>query len=357
MTNDLIRRDHSAIILWLAACAVLVAMMVMIGGYTRLSGSGLSITVWKPIHGIIPPLTDSAWREEFVAYQQSPQYLKINKGMSLDEFKTIFWPEYIHRLIGRITGAAFFIPLVIFAVRESFSVRFSLRLLGIFGLGALQGVIGWLMVKSGLVNDPQVSALRLALHLSVAFALLAMLIWAVMDLRDAAPLDLPASCKKDYKIWFFALCLQIIFGALMAGTHAGLVYNTWPDINGQFLPDGLLKQPWYENLTLIQLTHRNLAVLVAGGFLFWWYYYRHYVKDNHLGKVCGWVALLIALQFALGVLTLLHQAPLTLAWMHQTVALLLFIIAVILMHKLCHRDTGQNNTRFRSFEWLDPKIR
>ncbi len=162
-------------------------MMVMIGGYTRLSGSGLSITEWKPVHGTIPPLNDIEWLQEFSAYQHSPQYQKVNMGMTFEEFKTIFWPEYIHRLLGRIIGAVFFVPLVIFGLRRSISKRFGWRLIGIFALGGLQGLIGWLMVKSGLVDTPQVSAVRLALHLSVAFAILGMLVWAVIDILLGVP--------------------------------------------------------------------------------------------------------------------------------------------------------------------------
>ncbi len=163
-------------------------MMVIIGGYTRLSGSGLSITEWKPIHGTLPPLNESQWQEEFSAYQHSPQYRKINSGMTLAEFKTIFWPEYIHRLLGRIIGAVFFLPLVVFAIRGSISKRFGWRLAGIFALGGLQGLIGWLMVASGLVDNPQVSAIRLALHMGVAFAILGMVVWMAMDADFPYPL-------------------------------------------------------------------------------------------------------------------------------------------------------------------------
>jgi len=332
--TPLIHRDRRAILLWLMACALLVAMMVMIGGYTRLSGSGLSITAWKPIHGTIPPLDAQEWREEFAAYQASPQYQKVNRSMTLEEFKIIFWPEYIHRLLGRIIGAVFFVPLIFFAARRSFSARFGWRLAGIFALGGAQGLIGWLMVASGLVDDPQVSAVRLALHLGVAFAILGMMVWAIMDVsssprrRESIREWIPAYAGMT--IWFTLLCLQIILGALMAGMHAGLVYNTWPTMNGQFLPDGLLA----DNLTFIQFLHRNIAVLVAVGFLFWWYFNREYVKNAHLGKVCARIAAIIAAQFTLGVLTLLYSAPLKLALAHQAVALMLFVAALGLLHKV-----------------------
>jgi cytochrome c oxidase assembly protein subunit 15 len=328
--------DRHAIILWLSACALLVAMMVVIGGYTRLSGSGLSITEWKPIHGTIPPLNEMSWKEEFSTYQQSPQYLKVNKGMSLNEFKVIFWPEFIHRLLGRTIGVVFLIPFIVFVARGSVERGMAWRLAAVFALGGLQGLIGWLMVKSGLVDTPQVSAVRLALHLSVALLILGLLIWAILDVRCQVSgvrkeKLLPATCHLPpvtYLIWFTLLATQIIFGALMAGTHAGLMYNTWPDMNGRFLPEG------WDALTLIQFAHRNLAVLVAVGFLFWWYFNHQYVKNNHLGKVCAGVTAIIAVQFALGVATLLNQVPLALALAHQMTALLLFTAAVILLHKV-----------------------
>jgi cytochrome c oxidase assembly protein subunit 15 len=340
MANTFIRRDHRAIILWLSLCALLVAMMVMIGGYTRLSGSGLSITEWKPIHGTIPPLDAAQWQEEFAAYQQSPQYKKVNMGMSLEGFKVIFWPEFIHRLLGRLIGAVFFMPLVVFAVRKSFSARFGWRLTAIFALGGLQGLIGWLMVASGLVDMPQVSAIRLALHLSVAFAILGLLVWAAMDAakdKQGFVIDdfLPSHHRPltAYCLWFILVIAQIILGALMAGTHAGFIYNTWPTMNGEIVPYALFS----DAITLIQFLHRNVAILVAFGFLFWWYCNREYVKNSHLGKVCAWVSALIILQFTLGVLTLVNAVPLPLALIHQTVALVLFIIVVLLLYKLIKR--------------------
>lgn len=329
-------RDRRAIIFWLSLCALLVSAMVVIGGYTRLSGSGLSITEWKPIHGALPPLNEAEWQEEFAAYQQSPQYQKVNRGMSLDEFKIIFWPEFFHRLLGRIIGAVFFIPLVVFAMRKSFSTRFGWRLLGIFALGGLQGLIGWLMVKSGLVNDPHVSYLRLALHLAVAFAILGMLVWAILDVVTSYELRIKStnllatrnSQLVTYLLWFTLLCLQIILGSFMAGLHGGLIYNTWPGMDTSGV--------WSEKIATVQFLHRRLAELLAGGFLFWWYLCRAYVKNKHLGKGCAVVTVILAMQFALGVVTLLHQAPLVLALAHQAVALLLFVASVILLYKQCH---------------------
>ena len=338
MQAPLIYRDRSAIILWLTVCALFVAAMVLVGGYTRLSGSGMSITQWKPLHGFIPPLSDTQWQEEFAGYQATPQYAQVNKGMTLDEFRGIFWPEFIHRVIARLVGVVFFLPLIAFALRRSFTKRFGLRLLGIFALGGLQGGIGWFMVASGLTDLPYVSHLRLALHLAAAFAIFALILWAIFDAKHEE-IRAQSPVLGVYKLWFGALCLQIMLGAFVAGLHAGLIYNSFPLMNGQFLADGAFDmRPGYKNfffnLTLIQFMHRWLAVAVAFGFIFWWRSVAAYVKNTPSGKYCAYVLSVIALQFTLGVITLLQQAPLPLALAHQMTALLLFALAVALMHSL-----------------------
>lgn len=330
--NNFIYRDRTAIVVWLCLCALLVASMVFVGGYTRLSGSGLSITEWKPIHGVIPPLNMEEWQEEFAAYQASPQYQKINKGMSLEAFKTIFWPEFFHRLLGRAIGMVFLFPLLVFAIRKSISKSFGLRLTAIFALGGLQGVIGWFMVASGLVDNPHVSHLRLALHLSVAFAIYGLLVWAIKDAMRC-PEDKHGHVPLGYLAWIDLLCAQIILGAMVAGLHAGLVYNTWPTMNGQWFPGDLLSElAWYENPVLVQFIHRNVALMVAFSFILWWFSARFYVKNKSLCGLCAAVTSVIAIQFILGVLTLLHMVPLSLALAHQMMALVLFTLAVLLWH-------------------------
>ena len=342
MRSPLIYKDRRAIILWLAACALLIAAMVLIGGYTRLSGSGLSITQWKLVHGVLPPLSEAQWQEEFAGYKTIPQYQEINKGMSLEEFKTIFWPEFIHRLLGRLIGAVFFLPLLIFTLRRSLSRRFGLRLIGLFALGGLQGFIGWFMVASGLSELTYVSHLRLALHLAVAFALFAFILWAMLDVKNEAG---GGKSPVSYRIWYGALCLQIILGAFVAGLHAGLIYNTFPTMNGQWMAAGMwdlapLYKNFFFNLTTIQFMHRWLAVGVAVGFIFWWRATRNYVRSSASGKYCAFVLLAIAAQFSLGVLTLIHQAPLPLALAHQMTALILFALATGLMHSLTRIKTN-----------------
>jgi heme a synthase len=333
--------------LWLCICLLLVTCMVLVGGYTRLSGSGLSITEWKPIHGIIPPMNEEQWQEEFDSYRASPQYQKVNMDMGLEAFKSIFWPEYWHRVLGRSIGFVFFLPLVFFALRRKITPRFALRLLAIFALGGLQGLVGWIMVKSGLVDTPYVSHFKLALHLAIAFLIFALILWALLDLSASRQNSYPrmsgnwvrlaSRAIKTYKWWFTLLCLQIVFGAFVAGLHAGLIYNTYPTMNGAWLPSELWTDPsiWHSPVWM-QFIHRTLALVVAFGFIIWWYLQRAYVTNNHLGKVAFGVALFIAIQFSLGVLTLLHQAPLPLALVHQMCALALFGLSVTLLYRLTH---------------------
>lgn len=338
----LTRRDHQPIILWLTLCALLVAIMVSLGGYTRLSGSGLSITTWKPLHGSVPPLNNTQWEEEYTAYRLSPQFQQVNYDMKLDEFKAIFWPEFLHRLLGRAIGLAFFLPYLAFLFRRSLTPRFAVRLFGIFALGGLQGIVGWLMVASGLVNQPRVSHLRLAAHFSIALVIFSFLLWSILDLLNARKThwaSLPASRLTAYKLWFAILCLQLLYGAFMAGLHAGLVYNTWPGMNGRFLPEDMwFMSPWLSNfinnIATVQFTHRTLAIFLGLSFPLWWIYTRPYVNNAPMRSLCFAVLGVLATQFTLGVLTLLHMVPLLLAWLHQLTALILLAAGIMLLHRL-----------------------
>lgn len=336
MDSTLIYGNRRGIMAWLAACALLVALMVALGGYTRLSGSGLSITQWKPIHGVLPPMSDAAWEEEFAGYRASPQYIKVNNGITLSEFKTIFWPEFLHRLLGRAVGIVFFVPLLYFVYARSLRARFGFRMAGIFALGGLQGLIGWLMVKSGLVDAPSVSHIRLAMHLSVAFLIYALLLWAFMDVAGfSRSTKTSKKTNRWYKFWFAGLCVQVILGAFMAGLHGGLIYNSWPTMNGQWVPSGLLVQePVYMNflynIDTIQFMHRTLAAALVVGFAAWYIPNRRTVPK----RAAIAIAHTLALQFVLGVLTLLHHVPLPLALAHQLVALLLFSFSVALLRSL-----------------------
>ncbi len=324
------------ITLWLTICAALVVGMVAVGGYTRLSGSGLSITEWKPIHGAIPPLSESEWQEEFSKYQKIPQYTEINKGMSLDEFKTIFWPEFLHRLLGRLIGIVFLLPLVFFWVRGAISHRQGFKFLAIFSLGGLQGFMGWYMVASGLAENVYVSHFRLAAHLSLALLLLGLIVWEILSFprrREYTRECPPAYAGVTYNIWFAALTLQIFYGALTAGLKAGLLYNTWPTMNGEFVPNALSSSIFTDHTT-VQFIHRWLAIFVAGGFGFWWFSARTYVKNTGLCKLATSIAAVIALQIILGVLTLINAVPLGLGMLHQLTAVALFVLSIVLLRRI-----------------------
>jgi cytochrome c oxidase assembly protein subunit 15 len=310
--------------------------MVLVGGYTRLSGSGLSITEWKPIHGVVPPLSLAQWEEEFDAYRASPQYRKINQGMSLEEFKDIYWPEYWHRVLGRALGVAFLLPFAYFLSRGRIQRPLAFRLCAIFALGGLQGFAGWYMVQSGLVDDPHVSHLRLALHLGLAFLIFACLLWAALDVLkpwEAAPVSPRA--YAHFSAYLALLCLQIILGAFVAGLKGGLAYNTFPTMNGAWIaPEAFAGGPFHDNIALIQFAHRWAAVGVALAFFAWAAAYGGKLRAPLLRHtlICTGAALL--LQCALGVFTLIHHVPMALALKHQMTALALFGLSVAALHGL-----------------------
>jgi heme a synthase len=316
------REEKKAILVWLIICAALVYTMIIIGGYTRLTHSGLSIVEWKPISGIIPPLTENSWLEEFDQYKLSPEFKIINSSMDLPSFKQIFWVEYIHRLLGRVTGLVFLLPFLYFYQRLSISQRryFAVILL----LMAVQGAIGWFMVKSGLSQQPNVSQYRLALHLVTACIILSLLVWQIVP-------GTVSSSKYAY-FSFFLLLLQITSGAFVAGLNAGLVYNSFPLMDGDLIPTGLLlMKPSYlnlfENVTMVQFTHRLLGIINFINLLA----YSFKIFNLEARKNALLLAGLITLQLFLGILTLLLQTPLFLALMHQAVAILLLITMVTLL--------------------------
>jgi cytochrome c oxidase assembly protein subunit 15 len=322
---------------WLYAIAALLVLMVMVGGATRLTDSGLSIVEWRPVTGVVPPLSESVWAAEFEKYKTSSEYELVNKGMSLHEFKRIYWWEWAHRLLGRLIGAAFLIPLVFFAFRGWIERRIRWRLWCIFGLGALQGAIGWWMVASGLVGRVDVAQERLAVHLLMACLILTAIIWTARLLTPAAatgavrgaPRRLGASATSILVL----LLGQIALGGLVAGLKAGLIYNTWPLIDGAFIPPRehllLLHPPWLnllDNHLAVQFTHRMVAyVLVALAGL--------HAADCFWHRVCigsaVMLALVLFLQAMLGIATLLLQVPILLALAHQAVALGALIAATL----------------------------
>jgi cytochrome c oxidase assembly protein subunit 15 len=327
---------------WLLLCAAVIFGMIILGGVTRLTNSGLSMVEWKPIMGVIPPLSDAAWQEAFDKYKQFPEYQKINRGMALDEFKSIFWFEYLHRVLGRLIGVLFFVPMVYFGFRGRVRRGTMPKLWLLFIGGGLQGLLGWYMVKSGLVHDPHVSQYRLTAHLGLAVAIYGYMLWVVLDLvYPGGPGNSIAA--KRWGGWSLALVglvyLMILSGGLVAGTRAGFAYNTWPLMGESFVPPGLYATTpaWlamFEDITTVQFNHRIFAYLLTVMIIgFVAACLRSGVQQRvRLGLVLLLAAL--ALQVTLGITTLLLQVPVWLAAAHQGGAVLLLSAALYASHAL-----------------------
>jgi cytochrome c oxidase assembly protein subunit 15 len=338
----------TAIRVWLGCVIALIFAMVVVGGATRLTGSGLSITEWKPILGAIPPLSAADWQEAFDKYRQIPQYQLVNKGMSLDEFQFIYWWEWAHRFLGRFIGVAFAIPFLAFAAAGYIRRDLAPSLVALFALGALQGFMGWYMVQSGLVDRVSVSQYRLAAHLGLAAIIYAAMIWVALAVGQ------PARAMKRGWVWLSAGGLlvfsfvQIVLGAFVAGMKAGFAYNTWPLMDGALLPDGLLiMQPWhlnlFENALTVQFNHRIGAYLLLAWAL------AHAAAIWRFGHAARFSAALLAgavtLQAAGGVWTLLAQVPLSLGLVHQAGAFIVLALAVWHLHRLSAAVAYQQSSR------------
>jgi len=351
MNEDLLSTDRTgdhrrAIRLWLYAVAAMVLAMVLVGGATRLTESGLSITEWQPVMGALPPLSEAQWLSEFHRYQQIPQYHELNQGMSLDAFKTIFWWEWTHRLIGRLIGVVFLLPLLWFLWRGWIGPGLRGRLWLIFGLGALQGAVGWWMVASGLVHRVEVSQYRLATHLVLACVIYIAILWTALRLRQE-PRATPPGRIGAAAVGLLILVLgQIYLGALVAGLRAGYIYNTWPLIDGAFIPHAAqlfsASPAWrnfFENTLTVQFDHRMLAYaiwLVAA-----WHATDVMRNARHGPARIGALALFIAvtIQAALGISTLLLVVPLPLALAHQGMAMVVLTFAVIHAERMTRHAT------------------
>jgi len=317
--------DRKAIAAWLLLCAFLVFAIVLVGGVTRLTRSGLSIVEWQPIAGALPPLSEADWQTLFAKYRETPEFRLVNPGMTVESFKSIFWWEYIHRLLARGIGLVFLLPLLWFQLTRRLGRRLAWQLWGVFALGALQGAMGWFMVKSGLVDDPRVNHFRLAAHLGLALAIFSAELWLALQLisndsgRERRALALP--------LLVFAMALS---GGLVAGLRAGYSYNTFPLMNGHVVPpEILLLEPWWQNfstnMATVQFMHRvffwTLALVVP---LAWWRY--RGLPAAHA------LAAMFVLQAALGIATLLLRVPVALGAAHQGGAVLLLGAALWLAH-------------------------
>lgn len=335
-------RYRRAVITWLATVCGLIILMVVVGGITRLTGSGLSITDWKPIMGAIPPLDLADWQEAFRKYQAIPQFRLENASMTLGQFKFIFFWEYSHRLLGRLIGVVFFLPWLYFCARRAFTPALAGRLGFGFVLGGLQGALGWFMVKSGLVDRVSVSHYRLAAHLALALLVLGYLFWVLLDLLPVgrAIAGAPARLVDDsrrlrlpLRLITGLLCLQIIYGAFVAGLKAGFGYNTFPTMNGHWFPEGFFQfEPawinFFEGRAGVQFTHRMLAwCLVASITGVWIYAQRLHLGPQSRAAVNALLAA-VGVQFLLGALTVVLVVPLALAGAHQLGACGLLLVAI-----------------------------
>ncbi|MEJ0025777.1 MAG: COX15/CtaA family protein [Rhizomicrobium sp.] len=326
-------RSRRAVGIWLLAVAAIILGMVTVGGLTRITGSGLSITEWDVLMGAVPPLTDAQWQDAFAKYRRIPQYIHENAGMSLAAFKGIFWWEWAHRLLGRLLGVFFLVPFLWFAWTGAIRRAEWPRMVLLFLLGGLQGFVGWWMVESGLETRLSVSQYRLAIHLGVALILLVAMVWIALEYLRLDEKPATASRAPHFPFVIAALIyVQTLLGALVAGLHAGLLYNTWPSMDGRFAPeDVFVQRPWwinfFENPGTAQFDHRMGAYIVAiSVFALWW---------RERGRLTGWArrsgnALLhlTLFQIVLGIATLLLQAPEFLAAAHQLTAALLLCTAV-----------------------------
>ena len=339
---------------WLVTVALLIAAMVVVGGATRLTESGLSIVEWKPVTGTLPPLTQQEWSEAFDGYKKIPQYSEMNAGMTLDQFKTIFWWEWSHRLLGRFIGVAFLLPFLWFMWRGMLPSDLKRRLWVIFGLGGLQGAVGWWMVASGLTKRIEVSQYRLATHLVLALLIFAAIVWTVRRLSDRPTLLSPMRLRVTSGILLVLVFVQLYFGALVAGLRAGKVFNTWPDIDGSFIPSSarlFFEQPWWRNLfdnTLtVQFEHRMMAYTLFAIAVF--HLIDALVSRASSAVVRGalWLAAAMTLQATLGILTLLHEVPIPLALVHQGVAILVLTLAVVQAERLMAGNTALEGQRLR----------
>ncbi len=322
---------------WLYSVAALIFLLVLVGGVTRLTDSGLSITEWQPIMGIVPPLNTDQWLEAFQKYKQIPEYKEINRGMELAAFKTIYWWEWGHRFLGRLVGFAFLLPFLYFLIRGRIATRHVPKLLFLFILGGLQGALGWYMVKSGLVDRVDVSQYRLAAHLGLAALILAAIVWVA---RSFGPGLVVGKALADKRALVFTgviavlVFLQIILGALVAGMDAGLSHNTWPLMDGALIPRGLwvlspLHLNFFENALTVQFDHRMLAyllVILAVWHLVW--VLRNYGEGQLVLYSASLVALLLV-QIGVGIGTLLLHVPISLASLHQGLGIALFLLSVL----------------------------
>ncbi len=344
-TSNTLDLHPRQIALWLLTCAGVILAMILLGGVTRLTNSGLSMVEWRPLLGIIPPLSQADWQELFLKYQQFPEYQQINKGMSLDEFKPIFMYEYLHRVLGRLIGIIFAVPFLYFYLTKKLTPQLSIRLLVLLILGGCQGILGWYMVKSGLIDNPHVSQYRLTAHLGLAVLIYSFIVWTALDLLNRKTEQLQSLALPSTFI-VLLIFIMILSGGLVAGTRAGYAYSTWPLMGDSFVPAGLyaMQPAWqsaFDDITTIQFNHRMLAYIIAAvivGFVY--KAMKSKVYGNLRNAVMGLFALLF-LQISLGISTIVFHVPISVAAAHQVGAVALLTVALYISHSLNTKNPFQ----------------
>lgn len=328
--------------LWLLVCCGLIFCLVVLGGVTRLTRSGLSMVEWDPIMGVVPPLNQAQWEETFKKYRQFPEYQKVNRAMTLTEFKFIFWIEYAHRLLGRTIGVAFLLPFLYFLIRRRVGRRLIPKLIVIFLLGGLQGLLGWYMVKSGLVDKPQVSPYRLTAHLAMAVTIYGYILWVALGLLFPKAENSGQAFRPVRRLGLAVttlVCLMILSGGFVAGTKAGFAFNTFPLMNGRLIPEGVLAMTpiwlnFFENIATVQFDHRIIAYLLCIVVPAFWYRVNKAPLHSRARIASHALLAMLAIQLFLGIMTLVLVVPVPLAAAHQASALLLFTIALSVNHAL-----------------------
>ena len=336
-------KQNKSVIIWLLSGCFLVFVMVVVGGITRLTNSGLSMTDWHLVTDTFPPLTEAKWQETFEEYKKFPEYQKINihNDFTLSDYKFIYFWEWFHRLIGRVLGFVFIIPFVYFLMKKKIDKATLKKCYILLGMGAFQGFLGWFMVRSGLINNPDVSHFRLALHLTFAFITFAYTFWVALDLIYPERKTIEKSLRNIARLALALLLLQIIYGGFVAGLDAGLIHNHWPMMSdGQFFHESILleKESWFQRFTEgksgIQFIHRTLAYFVVGMLLLLAFKSHKFDLRKDQKSGINALVLLVFLQFALGVFTLLYSVPLWLGLAHQVSAFFLLTAMTFTLHRL-----------------------
>jgi len=334
------QKDNKKVIYWLLTGCFLIFIMVVVGGITRLTHSGLSMSNYKLISGTIPPMNETEWMEAFELYKQYPEYQKINFSFTIDDFKGIYFWEWLHRVIGRFIGIVFIIPFVYFLVKKQLTGSTFRKCLILMFLGGFQGFLGWFMVKSGLIDRPDVSHYRLAMHLTAAFVTFAYTLWVALDLMYPDKKVIDIKFRNILRWGLGLLLLQIIYGAFVAGLDAGLLHNHWPLMNdgaliheSVYIEKSPLIKNFFEGKSGVQFAHRYLAYIVVGIIIYIWFQSKKIKKNTIQTRAIHTLLAMVCLQFLLGVFTLLYRVPITLGVLHQVVAFLLLGTLIFSLHR------------------------